>query len=246
MGIPMQKTLLAVWLNTFNVTNAINVYGALGKHAQELNKYHASFWGLTQRFSMNSAVMSICKLYDVSNKHFIKNTVPRLFNYLEDNLQITNAPSIQAERLIKIGVPADTASEIVLRLNKRDTFDAAKKEMLAEILSHLPSAKSDKSLKRIFTVRNKSLAHQEELDNVLEEQVKFLPSLEEMERLNNWAIHFCELLSDVFNQQLPVTSKCSHMATKNVIKKFLGLNFDDPSLTEMDNFEARKRFYAKD
>ena len=56
----------------------------------------------------------------------------------------------------------------------------------------MPDPKNS-SLTTLFDYGNKFVAHQERLNDAVKEQLRYLPSLYEMEKLNEWTSNFCEL-----------------------------------------------------
>jgi hypothetical protein len=86
---PLMDLVRPVWVNTHWVKNALEQYEDLSQYAEELNKVHGHFWGITQKFALDSAVMGICKLYDTTNRRFKKYTIPELISHTWRRILIT-------------------------------------------------------------------------------------------------------------------------------------------------------------
>ena len=72
--------------NVYWAQNALELYEGVSQHAEDLNKNFSHFFGLTQKFSLDCAVVGICKIFDTSNPRYEKDTVPALMGYLKHNL----------------------------------------------------------------------------------------------------------------------------------------------------------------
>ena len=101
------------------------------------------------------------------------------------------------------------------------------------------------ALKTLLTYRNKFVAHQERVSDVVKAQVADLPSLDAMEKINEWASNFCQLVACVLtNMTLSSNSGPSaRIAALHVVAKVLGKDFhpskDGASYQEWETFYNR-------
>jgi len=111
-------------------------------------------------------------------------------------------------------------------------------------LENLMPSRHLQSLDQIFIYRNKTLAHQQSINDELKEQLRFLPSLDEMERINNWASNFCRLVAHAMtNTTFLPHAVSARMAALNVVAKVLGKNFDTAQGGAA--YQEREAFYKK-
>ena len=117
--------------------------------------------------------------------------------------------------------------------------------MLKKLHSLIPACDRCKPLKQIFLYRNKVAAHQEQLTESLAKRLEYLPSLGDMQSINQWASDFCELSVTVLSlTETFVPSVISaRMAALNVVAKVLGKHFD-PS-TGGTAYQDYEEFYKK-
>jgi len=127
--------------------------------------------------------------------------------------------------LTELGISKKEATNLTTGL--RATYDDTKSQFIAAVKGVMPNRQNNDALERLFVYRNKMVAHQERLDEALKEQLNSLPSLVEMERLNNWATDFCILsISLLTNTTLLVSGPSARMAALNVAAKLLDKKFD--------------------
>jgi hypothetical protein len=75
------------------------------------------------------------------------------------------------------------------------------------------------------------------------EQCERLPSLDDMEKLNNWACTFCELTCCIMTNETCLSHTVhARMAALNVVAKVLGKNFDNPGHPD---YQEREAFYQR-
>jgi hypothetical protein len=119
--------------------------------------------------------------------------------------------------------------------------------MLTLFDSVMPTVERSPALAKLFAARNKVIAHQEQLDEALKEELKFLPSLEDMEKLAQWVRDFCKLLYCVLTPDTMLVDSVAsaRMAALNVAAKILGKDFDDPSKSPDQNYREREAFYKR-
>jgi hypothetical protein len=236
-----------VWYNTYWVKNALEQWEGVSKYATELNKVHGHFWGLTQKFALDAAVIGLCKLYDTSNKRYPKHTVHELLDYLQKNLTQETGSNVQKNDLLALTISEEVATQIISDFRSPENFKEAKVKLINAIDSVLPNKDSGSPLERIFMVRDKIVAHQEQLSDAIKEQTKSLPPLEDMEKLNQWANSFCQLFAHIFVPNTMLGDSCisARMAALNIVKKVLGRTFNDPAKSSMENYEEQRAFYER-
>jgi hypothetical protein len=234
--------------NAYWVKSSIDMYDAISVHAVALNERHAHFFGLVQKFALDSAVLGICKMFDTSNKRYKKNTVPELFDYLERNLTSAYVQRLRPQLLVDLGVGEKDARSVVNALQRGSDFEEAKRRMLTLIGGVMPTVEQSPALEKLFVARNKAIAHQEQLDEALKEELKFLPSLADMEKLGRWVRDFCKLLYCVLTPDTALVDSVvsARMAALNVAARLLGKDFDDASKTAEENFRDWEAFYKRE
>lgn len=64
--------LQVIWLNAHAVEEGIKAWDAISLKAESINEQesYASFFGLVQRWSINSSVLATCKIYDRPNSRY--------------------------------------------------------------------------------------------------------------------------------------------------------------------------------
>ena len=224
------------------------MYDGISLHAVALNERHAHFFGLVQKFSLDAAVLGICKMFDTSNKRYKKHTVPELFDYLEHKLTSAYVQRLRPQLLIDLWVEEGDAREVVNALQSGNDFEQGKRRMLTLIGGVMPTIERSPALKKLFVARNKVIAHQEQVDEAVKEELKFLPSLEDMEKLGRWVRDFCRLLYCVLTPDTALVDSVvsARMAALNVAAKILGRNFDDPSRSPAENYRDWDAFYKRE
>lgn len=236
-----------VWLNTYWVHNALGLSEGIWRHAEELNTYHGHFFGLATKYAIESAVLGICKLYDGSNAQFKKDTVLNLSEHLRSHFTVTYAGRLGADLLVELGASAQTAQGIVASIRCGRDFSRAKEKICGIIDQHMPRPEKGTPLKRLLTHRNKVIAHQQQLTTLtalVREELNLLPSLNEMENLNRWAMAFCRLVVTVLSDETLLPHALSaRTAALNVVAKALGKNFDHINTSAA--YQEREQFYSR-
>jgi hypothetical protein len=161
--------------------------------------------------------------------------------YLKDNLtQTFIGRLVDPSILIELGVPEPDAKRIIAEFRTNHDFPTTKKEFLSMLKSKMPRSGRNPSLRQIFLYRNKVAAHQEALTDAVEHQLRDLPSIDEMEKLNKWAIDFCLLVRSIMTNGTYLRHGVSaRIAALNVVAKVLGKNFGPSERQE------RKTFYSR-
>ena len=131
--------------------------------------------------------------------------------------------------LSRLGISQQEAEQLLTGL--RFSFDSKRNEFLQHIENSIPENNNNSALKKMLTFRNKILAHQERLDDVFAEQLKFLPSLHEMEQLNDWATNFCLLAISLLTPNVTIipNGPSARIAALNVAAKLLDKKLDNPA-----------------
>jgi hypothetical protein len=153
--------------------------------------------------------------------------VPELFGYMKTYLTDAYIFRVRIETLKALGISEVDAIKVMTDL--RDSFDKSKIVFLDIIEKLLPNRHKDNALARLVTYRNKLGAHQQRLDEALKQELAFLPSLDDMERLNNWAANFCLLCIQLLTPNVTFlrNTRSSRMAALNVALKLPAKNFDN-------------------
>jgi hypothetical protein len=101
-------------------------------------------------------------------------------------------------------------------------------------------APENSSLKTLVGYRNKFVAHQERVNDAVKEQLRYLPSLDEMTKINEWANNFCQLVACVLTDTSFLSNGPSaRMAALHVVAKVLDIDLDRAS------YQEREAFYKK-
>lgn len=241
---PAETKLMAllepVFSNTYWVENALGVLEGIAKHATELNDGYGHFFGLIHQFSLDSVVLGICKLFDRTKSYPIS-TVPALMSYLKDNLTPTYIGRlVDASHLTDLGLSDVEANRIITDFRTNSDFPTTKNDLISLLKSKMPTCSRNHALKQIFLYRNKVAAHQEALTDAVKHQLRNLPSIDEMEKLNKWAIDFCLLVRCILTNGTYLRHGVSaRIAALNVVAKILGKNFGPSDQQE------RKAFYSR-
>jgi hypothetical protein len=222
----LMAMLNPVWFNTYWVENALELYDGISQHANELTE-HNHFFALVQKFSLDAVVFGICKLFDCRNEQYEKDTIPRLVLYLSNHFTDTYVSRLDTSMLIALGVDHTNASRIVTNFHNHTDVLQTKNDMVEMINKLVPTRTQNPSLEKLFLYRNKVAAHQERLADVVRERLQYLPSTDEIEKINRWASDFCRLMACVLtNVTLLPNGISARMAALNVVAKVLGKNFD--------------------
>jgi AbiU2 len=219
-----------VWLNTYWVENALGICEGIWSHANEINAEHRHFFGLTSKYATDAAVLGICRLYDTSNPKYRKDTVFSLLRHFKNNFSAFFPVRLRESFLVELGASGEIAQRIVACLHSSSDISEKKEGIISLLDRHVPRPNNNSCLKLLFTHRDKVIAHQEQLSTLsalLKSQLKFLPSLAEMESLNNWAMSLCRLVvTGLSNETLLPHPVSARIAALNVIAKVLGKNFN--------------------
>lgn len=239
----LMARLRPVWINTYWVQNALELCEGIWKHGDELSEqHHGHFFGLVHNFALTSAVLGICKLFDLSNPRYDKDTIPDLFDYVKTTFTDTYASRLDKGTLIDLGVCDVAATRIVTCFNRASDFTQTKDDLMRIVEHLMPTCDNSPTLKQLFLVRDKFIAHQERVCFSSREQCDHLPSLDEMEKLNNWACTFCQFTGCIMTNEtfLPHTVS-ARMAALNVVAKILGKNFE----VSGDDYQGQEAFFSR-
>jgi hypothetical protein len=235
--------LNGVWFNTYWVKNALGLYEGITRYAVELVQ-HSHFIALVQQFSLDAAALGVCKLFDRSTPKFRKNTVPELMDYLTRHFTDDYISRLDIATLTALGVPQDKACNIVMKFHRGVDLPETKADLLKLLNTRMPNNETV-AIKTLLSYRNKFVAHQERVSEVVKAQVAELPSLDAMEKINEWASNFCQLVACILtNMTLSSNSGSSaRIAALHVVAKVLGKDFhpskDGASYQEWETFYSR-------
>jgi hypothetical protein len=233
--------LKPVWTNTYWIKNALDLCAGIWKHGAEIPPQHHHFFALVQEFALRSAVLDTCKLYDYSNRRFAKDTIPDLLQYAKDHFTYTYICRIEGKHLVDLGVCAEDARLIVHGFKAGSDYSPTKARLFALLEPLLPACATNSTLDKLFLVRDKVVAHQEQLTDAVRGLVKDLPSLDELEKLNAWSMSFCEFIACLLSNETflphPVSAR---MAALHVVAKILGKDFETGA-----NYNERETFFKK-
>lgn len=230
--------LNGVWANTYWVKNALELYEGITQHAADLDA-HTHFFALVQQFSLDAAALGICKLFDRSTPTYKKNTVPELMDYLTNNFTDDYVSRLDIRTLETLGISKADATDIVITVHRGGALTAVKTNLLNLLRKTMPDPENS-SLRTLVGYRNKFVAHQERVNDAVKEQLRNLPSLDEMEKINEWASNFCQLVACVLtNTSFLSNGPSARMAALHVVAKVLGIDLDHVS------YQEREAFYQK-
>jgi len=223
----LMARLNPVWSNTYWIKNALELCEGMWQHAAELPKQHHHFFSLVQKFALDSAVLGICKLFDRSNPSYPKDTIPDVMDYAKTNFIDTYASRLDTQTLIDLGVSDHDATKIIMDFRKGSDFLQTRDNLFMTLGQLIPTRENNSSLQKLFFVRDKVIAHQERVNSSKSEQLEYLPSLDDMENINNWGSNFCRLVACIMtNTTLLPHAVSARMAALSVVEKVLGKNFD--------------------
>lgn len=235
---PVYKLVIPIWGNICWINAALDQYDAIGKHAVELKETTTyAFWGNTQRFSLDWAVIGICKLYDTSNRSYKKYTIPELIECISPLFKSDHRSRLCAQSTYNFHFLNDKENLVFSAFNDASKFDEARGNLVSKLKEIISDKMQESSLKRLSTYRDKFLAHHEQVDEILKEALKSLPPLEEIRKLNHLASEFCQFSANIFipdTTLLDLNRRRSCMNTLNVIARDLEKNLDDPN--DLANF----------
>ena len=230
--------LNGVWANTYWVENALELYEGITKFAADLAE-HGHFIALVQQFSLDAAALGLCKLFDRSSPTYKKNTVPELMDYLTNNFADDFISRLDIDTLENLGIAKDEATSFVIKFHRGEDLTETKSHLLNLLRSTMPDLENP-SLKTLVGYRNKFVAHQERVSDAVKEQLRYLPSLDEMEKLNKWAGNFCQLVACALtNMSFLSNGSSARMAALHVVAKVLGKDLN------LCSYEEQEAFYKK-
>lgn len=234
----LRDSILIIWSNVFKTQDYLAQYDAIACKADKLNENNPHFWGITQQSALNSVVLHICKLFDLSNKNYPKHAIPDIINILQKHLCRQCFLILDISLLSQLRISDEFIKEYVefskdsnqynnpieteniinkLANNLRDIYFPTQSES--------PKKRKIKGphLEKIFEYRNKVLAHQEKLSCASKNTLSSLPSIEEMDKIASWAEFLCRFIFKIFfpNEELPSFMRYGGGETNKVIKLIL-------------------------
>jgi hypothetical protein len=236
--------LKPVWLNTFWIKNALDLCEGIWQHADDIPGQNHHFFALVEKFSIDAVVLGICKLFDRVNRRYDKDTIPEVLDFAKAHLTDTYVARLDTRVLIDLGVSDAQATNIVTGFNTRSAFPQTRDTLFNLLDDLMPTRKANSPLEQLFLFRDKVVAHQERVGCALAAQLKYLPSVGDMDKINNWSSNFCELISCIMtNETLLPHTVSARMAALHVVAKVLDKNFD--SATGGASYQEREAFFRK-
>ncbi len=236
--------LKPVWSNTSWIKNALDLCEGIWQHADDIPKQNHHFFALIEKFSVDAVVVGICKLFDCNNRRYDKDTIPEVMNYARTHLTDAYVARLDARVLIELGVGDAEATNIVTGFKTKSALSQTRDTLFNLLDDLMPTRKPGSPLEQLFLFRDKVVAHQERVGCALAAQLKHLPCVDEMEKINNWASNFCELITLIMtNETLLPHAVSARMAALHVVAKVLGKNFD--SATDGAAYQEREAFFRR-
>jgi hypothetical protein len=236
--------LKPVWTNTFWIKNALDLCEGIWLHADEIPKQNHHFFALVEKFSIDAVVLGICKLFDRGNRRYDKDTIPAVMDYAKAHLTDAYVARLDIRVLFDLGTGDAEATNIVAGFNTQSAFPQARDTLFNLLDDLMPTRKPNSPLEQLFLFRDKVVAHQERVGCGLAAQLKYLPCVDDMEKINNWASNFCELISCIMtNETLSPHTVSARMAALHVVAKVLDKKFD--SGTDGAPYQEREAFFRK-
>jgi len=227
----LQEFVMPIWLNAHWAKNCIDLYDGISKHAPAINKTpYDNFFGLTQQLALDGAVITLCKLYDTGSQRFEKHTIPDLFNIFLVEFSQSHASRLRKEYLLKLGFEDQEALALISKASNPAAYEEVRYCLMRVLKEKMPSRSTNLALRQLFIYRNKVGAHQEQLSVADREAFRWLPPLDEMEKLVLWAATLCKLVTSVLGNNIVFVDSCisARMAALNLAAKVLDKKFDDP------------------
>lgn len=199
----IQESLKIVWNNIYLVEDNLALFETIGINSINLRDDNDHFWFRIQKCAIDIAVLTICKLFDDSNKSYEKYTIPDLINNF--GKEILKKSKLYDDKHITIFKNDKNMDHVIS--NWKDACPDLK----------LPS------LHKLLKYRNKILAHQEKVKPEESDVMRKLPSINEMLQLVNMAKNLCEFINNFLfpDEPLPEYIPYAGSTTKNVIDIYL-------------------------
>ena len=234
--------IMPVWSNTFWIKNALDLCEGIWLHADDIPGQNHHFFALVEKFSIDAVVLGICKLFDRGNRRYDKDSIPEVIAYAKENLTEAYVSRLDMQVLIDLGDAE--AAKIAKEFNTKSTF-LESKDRLSNLLDDLtPATTPNSPLEQLFLFRDKVIAHQERVGCALASQLKYLPPVGDIEKINDWASNLCELMSCIMtNGTLLPHTVSARMAALHVVAKVLDKKFD--SYQEREAFFRRPPTWGK-
>ena len=160
-------------------------------------------------------------------------------DYLTNNSADDFISRVDISTLENLGIGKDEATSFVIKFHQGEDLTETKSHLLNLLRSAMPNLKTP-SLKTLVGYRNKFVTHQERVSDAVKEQLRYLPSLDEMEKLNKWAGNFCQLVAcGLTDMSFLSNGPSARMAALHVVAKVLGKDLNHCS------YEEREAFYKK-
>jgi hypothetical protein len=238
----IEKLVWPIMVNAKQVKDNIGVYEAIGLHARALNSsQHKNFFGIIQKSALQLAVLGIAKIYDDTSKQYRKHTVYELERHFIKHVSKASLRSYSDDLLSSLNISKLLAHKLMHgeKIERRLEYKSAQ-IFLSE---SVPRKSTNVSLRKIIEHRHKFVSHQEFLTKVQKKTYGQLPNLKEFLRLAEFAENYTSFVAASFTNLAfqPHSSPSGKMATLNMIKKALDINFD---MKTNEGYKAYKDFYG--
>ncbi len=205
--------------NAQNAKLALETYEAIGNEASNINRSKFKFFfGFNQKAMLDFTILQICKLYDKSNKKYKKHTVLEIVEYLKKNKKVADYQNVCAPNL-----NTHFNNSIIKKKSESDIDNIEGFLKEAEyIIEKLITSNSFVLLK---TFRDKYIAHAEIIST---EQIKYLPSTDEINLFIDVAMDLSVLIYNFFSQDscLVGSTLSMKMATQNLIANIIDKDYE--------------------
>ncbi len=173
--------------------SSLNLYWGITKNAKQINRKFPSFFGMVQRIALSSAILEICKIYELNDRYKLY-SIPSLCGYFE-NKELFSSPEKFVVDARKIGIRFGKKRNDLPSFFSERIKDQIKIKPV-ESPNHLQSFEwMREALEKALSMRDKQIAHAE-----IHSDRVFGPSIHRMEKLLRWAEKFVDVVSDNFTQ----------------------------------------------
>lgn len=178
--------------NIFDAEQSVFLLQTIGSKADQLNQQnYGVLFGNLQRMLVDQLILTVNRLYEEEKSYRLR-SIPSAIKVLEKkSLQISSPSLVLVKHLLVHDWQLD--SRDVANLDQAKLLD----KLIKTLRGCLPVVDSDASLKALKTIRDKAIAHPEDIS------VTALPStkLAEVERLLSYAKAFVGIVGYVFLEE---------------------------------------------
>lgn len=143
----------------FEAEQSLSLIEACGKNQEFLahNRFGELF-GTVQWMAINQFILSVTKLYEKPNEHYPNRSLPSILNYIEQKAEHLEPQELHPVRCGFESLGVDTVD-----------FDAAdsslkRSQLIVSIRDRMPDVGNSNSLCALKTLRDKKIAHPEDVD----------------------------------------------------------------------------------